>query len=422
LQPGMCVVDQDGAPLPSQAQHQDPDQVLLHVALPTVPGVGYRALQLRSAQPEAGSSPTAAVQISHDEAALHLTNPDLIISIDRMTGNLTRLYDRKREQEWGGEQVGQLYALQETGNDVTLRMASDAAPANQTCTRVEVVEVGELFATVRIHKRLLKCDVVQTLTLWNSGARLDLQTRIYWWGAHNQQVRMILPGSAHRADIVYGAPFYGVGWTETAAGTAPRNSDEIAPADQMNYREVQGWLHMTGGGGGITILTTHPAFHYDDNTLAAVLLRTSPSCGDNRLFWENAGEQVFTFTLLLNERDWRTAHVQQLAAHHLRPPVCSMVRANSGVLPQAQSLLQVHGPSVVLSSLYPGSEPGTTVVRVWETAGVHQTVAFTGAMSEGRAVTVDLLGEESAPALAGEPGDWQLSLPAWGIRTVRLSE
>ena len=71
----------------------------------------------------------------------------------------------------------------------------------------------------------------------------------------------------------------------------------------MNYREVQGWLHVAGTGGGITILTTHPAFHYDDHTLAAVLLRTSPSCGDNRLFWENAGEQVFTFTLLLNGND-----------------------------------------------------------------------------------------------------------------------
>ena len=250
---------------------------------------------------------------------------------------------------------------------------------------------------------------------------LTCKTRIYWWGAHNQQVRLVLPSTVDRADIAYGAPFYGVGWTETAAGTAPRNSDEIAPADQMNYREVQGWLHVAGAGGGITILTTHPAFHYDDHTLAAVLLRTSPSCGDNRLFWENAGEQVFTFTLLLNGHDWRTAHVQQLAAHHLRPPVCRMVRANGGDLPGAKSLLRVGGPSVALSSLYGGSEPGTTVVRVWETAGVQQTVTFTGSLSEGSAVAVDLLDVESAPALTGRPGDWQLSLPPWAIRTVRLT-
>ena len=200
-QPGMYVVDQDGIPLPSQAQQQDPDQILLHVALPTVPSVGYRAFQLRPTQLETGPSPETAVQISQDEAALHLSTPDLIVSVDRMTGNLTRLYDRKRKQEWGGEQVGRLYALQEAGNDVTLRMAADAAPANQTCARVEVAAVGELFATVRIYKRLLKCEVVQTLTLWNSGARLDLQTRIYWWGAHSQQVRLVLPSSANRPTL-----------------------------------------------------------------------------------------------------------------------------------------------------------------------------------------------------------------------------
>jgi alpha-mannosidase len=346
----------------------------------------------------------------------------LIVAIDRVTGNLTRLYDRKRRQEWGGEQIGRLYALRESGNDVTLRMAADAAPADQTFASVEVVAVGELFAVVRIYKRLLSCEVEQTLTVWNSGSRLDLETRVYWWGAHNRQVRMVLPSTADRADIAYGAPFYGVGWTETAAGTAPRNSDEITPADQLNYREVQGWLHINGERGGVTILTTHPAFHYDDQALAAVLLRTSPSCGDNRLFWENAGEQVFTFTLLLNERDWRTAHVQQLAAQHLRPPVCRAVRASSGDLPPAQSLLQVRGPSVALSSLYGGSEPGATVVRVWETAGVQQTVAITGALSKGGAVTVDLVGGESTPSLTGGLGKWQLSLPAWGIRTVRLTE
>ena len=165
-------------------------------------------------------------------------------------------------------------------------------------TKIEVVAVGELYAAVRIHKRLLRCEVEQTITVWSSSARVDLETRIFWWGAHNQQVRLVLPGAQEPTAITYGAPFYGVGWTEVAEGTAPRNSDEIAPADQLSYREVQGWVHVAGNAGGATILTDHPAFHYDDAELSAVLMRTSPSCGDNRLFWENAGEQVFTFTIL----------------------------------------------------------------------------------------------------------------------------
>jgi len=419
-QAGFCLADDDGAPLVTQAQPQGDHQMLVHVALPAIPSVGYRAFKLCPIQAPDAAPTARAIQISQDETAMHLTSAELIVSIDRTTGNLTRLYDRRREQEWGSEQVGRLYATQELGNDVTLRIAPDATVTEQTLIRIEVVEAGALFSTVRIVKHIMHCEVEQTITLWNDEAHLDLQTRIYWWGAHNQQVRMVLPGAAERANVTYGAPFYGVGWTESAEGSLPRNSDEISPSDQSSYREVQGWLHSRGERGGITIFTMHPAFYHDEKTLAAVLLRTSPSCGDNRLFWENAGEQIFTFSLRLNERNWRTSDVQQQAAHQLRLPVAQLVQTQNGDLPIAQSFLQVRGSSVALSSLYPGSIPGVTMVRVWETAGVSQEIAFTGPLGGKAAVSANLL-DEADESLAGEPADWQLSLPAWAIRTVQLT-
>ena len=421
-QAGLNVVDGEGRRLRSQAQQQGDDEIRIHVAVPAdglaIPAVGYRTFGLQTAEDQPA---TAGVQIGQDADVLHLATAELLVAIDRTTGNLARIYDRKRGQEWGGAQVGQLYALRETGNDVTLRMAGGEAPAVQALTNIEVVATGELYTAVRIYKRLLRCEVEQTVTVWSTGARVDLETRIFWWGARSQQMRLVLPGAGEQAAITYGAPFYGVGWTEVAAGTAPRNSDEIAPADQLNYREVQGWVHIAGNTGGATILTTHPAFHYDDAELSAVLMRTSPSCGDNRLFWENAGEQVFTFTILPGEPDWRAARVQELAAQHLRPPAARLVQAQHGDLPQAQSLLQVQGTSVALSSLYDATESGATLVRVWETAGVAQTVTFTGSFSSGAAAIVNLLNEESEPAPGGQAGDWQLDLPAWGIRTLRIT-
>ena len=150
-------------------------------------------------------------------------------------------------------------------------------------------------------------------------------------------------------------------------------------------------------------------------------MRTSPSCGDNRLFWENAGEQVFTFTILGGESDWRAAQAQDLAAQYLRQPAARLVGAQNGDLPQAQSLLQVQGTSVALSSLYEDTESGATLVRVWDTTGVAQTVTFTGPIASGTAAIVNLLNEVSEPAPAGQGGNWQLDLPAWGIRTVRIT-
>jgi hypothetical protein len=417
-EPEMQLVDESGAALPVQVQRAADGQEILHVALEAAPSVGYTAFRMQ--KNAAPAAPGASVAVTQDDRLLQLTSVDFVLAVDRASGNLVRLTDRTRGEEWGGEQVGAVLALGETGNDVTLRMAPDA-PVTQTTLGVEIGEVGPLFATVRIHKRLLRCDVEQTLRLWGSEARLDVETRIYWWGAHRQQVRLVLPSVVDRADISYGAPFYGVGWTEIAAGTAPRNSDEIAPADQLNYREVQGWLHLAGSQGGLTIITDHPAFHFDEGVLSAVLLRTSPSCGDHRLFWENAGEQVFTVTLRLNNPDWRTARVQEQAAFHLRPPAAKFVPQASGTLPAQQSLLQMHGESAALSSLYAERATGATLVRMWETAGIQQEVALTGALTQGQAQGVNLLGEEVGPPLSGNSGSWELSLPAWGIRTVRIN-
>ena len=66
----------------------------------------------RSRQP---TRPVQAVQIRQDAATLQLETADLLVAIDRTTGNLTRIYDRKRGQEWGGDQVGRLYALRGDG-------------------------------------------------------------------------------------------------------------------------------------------------------------------------------------------------------------------------------------------------------------------------------------------------------------------
>lgn len=424
-------VDAAGALLPAQVQQGDDGQRVLYLALKGVPAVGYAGFPLRRGsasdtvletvlETEPETVPTAAVQVAQDDRTLRLANAHFALEIDRSTGNLVRLADRTRGQEWGGAQVGALYAVQETGNDVTLRVA-DAPPVRQVAAGVEVTAVGPLFTTVRIRKQLLKCEVVQTLTVWNHEPRLDLETRIYWWGAQRQQVRLVLPSLGDCSAISYGAPFYGVGWTEIAAGTSPRNSDEIAPADQLNYREVQGWLHLAGEHGGLTIITTHPAFHCADGELSAVLLRTAPSCGDPRLFWENAGEQVFRFTLRPAARDWRSARVQEQAACDLRPPVARLVRGGGGSLPPSQGFLQLQGASAALSSLYVDGATGATLLRLWETAGAAHEVTLAGALAQGQAQIVNLLGEEVDAPLSGQAGSWQFSLPAWGIRTVRIS-
>jgi alpha-mannosidase len=131
---------------------------------------------------------------------------------------------------------------------------------------------------------------------------------------------------------------------------------------------------------------------------------------------------VFAFSLQLNDGDWRTGDVQRQAAFQLRPPAARLVQTGGGDLPPAQSLLQVDGESVAISSLYSAGEAPGVYVRIWETAGARQEVRISGPLAGSGAVVEDLAGNANGEAVVGQAGEWNVGLPAWGIRTVRFGQ
>jgi hypothetical protein len=411
-------VDGGGNALLSQPDELTYGQAGVQALLPEIPAFGYRVFSAQTAGPAPAEPPAAAVYTSK---TLQLRSAGLEVEIDLSTGSLTRLFDRERGQDWGAAQLGQLYSLEESGNDVTLRIRPDAALAHETLTGIEVLASGPLFTRVRIQKQLLKCAVEQVLTLWNHEARLDLDTRLFWWGKKNQQVRLGLSASIPCEAITYGVPFYGAGWNETVEGSGPWNSDEISPEFQMSYREIHDWLYLRGSSGGLMICTDRPGVHHGPQGLEAVLLRTSPSCGDGRLFFDNAGEHNFRFSFVPGGTDWKSAHAQQAAARLLRLPLQRLVQAGQAAgnasLPDTLSLLQVQDARFALSCLYPGAQPGSLVARVWETTGRAGVAHFSGPLAQSQALAVDFM-ETGEQPLRGGPGGWDLEIPAWGIRTV----
>lgn len=414
---GDRVLDQDGQALVAQVERRLPGAVTVQVAVPDVPAVGYRAFGVGR-----GGTPTVGphVLIDDDVATLRLRNAVVEVVMDRRTGSIAHLVDLHRSQEWGGADVGRLSAVREVGTDVTLRTDESQPPLSDALVRIDDPESGPLFTRVCVHKTLHDATVEQTVTLWADAARVDVEVRLYWWGAHDLQLRCGLPSVPDTADITYGSPFYSAGWDDALPDAAPRNRDEILPDDYAHYREVQGWLHLRGAMGGLTVCTAHPAFHHGAEGLAAVLMRTSPSCGDNRLYWENAGEQVYRFVFLLGEQEWREADVSHHGASYLKPPVARLGAAQGGgQLPSTRGFLEVNGDGTLLSSLYPAATPGTTFARLYDALGTGGSVRVSGALAAACADAVDLLGGNRSP-LAGQSGAWHLALTPWRIQTIRL--
>lgn len=375
-----------------------------------VPAIGYQVMR-RDDEPRNTASPS----VTREEGHIQLQSADLRVTVDTSTGAISELLDLRRGHDWGGQRVGRIYALRELANDVVMKL--DPTPLEAEFVSASVTNEGPSRATVRIRKRLLSAEIEQTITLWSALPRVDLETRIYWWGAEEWQIREALPSPQAADRMTYGSPFYACGWAETMPGASPRNPDEVAPDEYLRYREIQGWLHLDGGDAGLTMCTVQDAFHYGDG-LEAILLRTPPSCGDPRLHWKHAGDQRFRFTLLAGEPDWRAADAPWHGAVYIKPPVALRADAgDAGQLPANEGFLEVSDSSVMLSSLQP--DPEGSVCRIFDAMGTGATVRLSGPLAAGSAVATDLLGENPTP-LADEPSARTIDLAPWRIQTIRL--
>jgi len=416
---GLRLLDEAGKPLPSQLDRIDGDQALVQVQVESVPSVGYRLLRTGSAANASEAPATASVKQGTRELEIATTLFD--VTIDRYTGAITRMQDRARSSEWGRIGFGRIRAFAEVGNDVTLRMNPDRDPVNEKLLGVDLTHESPLFTRVQLRKSILDAAVTQTLTIWADDNRIDLETRIRWWGAHNWQLRMALPSVPDAANISYGTPFYGSAWSDITPEAAPRNPDEILLEDYPHYREAQQWLHLRQETGGLLMITSHPGFHHDDFGLSAVLMRTPPSCGDPRLFWENAGEQIYRFSFIATGPDWHDARPFDVANGILRPPVQLTLDGTSGAdWPASQGFLALEAGSAVLSSIAANESDGTLAIRVFEGCGQDERVSLSGPLVDNRSVTaVNLLNQPIADR-DGITDDTGFDLPAWRIQTFRV--
>lgn len=309
--------------------------------------------------PEGGAPELpVGVSVSEEDGMIFITTDKMLLGVNKTTGAIQKLQDRQTGTQWGSASVNRLYAVAEAGNDVTLRTDESAMMGAETVRGVEIVENGSLYLRIRVFKEILKAHVEQDITVWHiDPVRIDLDTRIYWHGKHNVQLRQLLPSAMNCGDVSYGSPFYGSRWVDTVPGCGPGSPDEYLPQDYPLYREVQLWVHQQRRTGGLMMATAHPGFRWGEDGLEAVLLRTPASCGDSRFYWENAGLQIYHFRLQFGGRD-DAPLAYDWGQRLLCPLVAAVGPAELGVLTSEVDpapFIRLTGDNLVLSSVQPVS-------------------------------------------------------------------
>ena len=408
---------------PWQLEEVTRDSCRLHVRVLPVNGLGWKTLGLRQiGHAGASAGRSTELEVREEDDRVVMENQHVRLALGRESGNVLMVHDRSRDVDWAGNGVGEIYALRELGNDVRLEL--DGGPVPAEARWLAVTDIGPLFARCHVRKELLGCNVNQFYTVWADEPRVDCRLEIDWCGERDWHLRMGLPSPAKTEDVWYGSPFFGSRWSDIMREARPRNRDEVSPEIYNEYREVQGWLHLAGRRAGVTVLTLHPAFHFGERGLEALLLRTPQSCGDPRLYWEQTGRLHYEFSLILGDADWRRAGAARLGAVFLRPPVARLLGAvGSGFSDtpgrQSDSALGIELDHVELSALYATNAGRSLTARVWESAGSEANAALSGWLVEDREkIQVDLL--DRSLDLAASPAGSPLRLSPWEIASHSL--
>ncbi|MER3473764.1 MAG: hypothetical protein C4335_06960 [Armatimonadota bacterium] len=159
------LLDDEGHALPVQVLDTSGEEATVCFPIANVPSVGYRAC--RFAQTEDGTAPRVAV---HEDAdAISLSNPKVIVRVDRRTGAITSLRSAEEGTEFVRENVP-LNALQITLGDRVYR-SQDGVHS------VQMEQAGPVLACVRVEGTLGTVARFRSrIVLGALGARVEVQT------------------------------------------------------------------------------------------------------------------------------------------------------------------------------------------------------------------------------------------------------
>ncbi|MCF6286642.1 MAG: alpha-mannosidase, partial [Candidatus Hydrogenedentes bacterium] len=335
--------------------------------LAEVPALGYRCYHARSQVKSVRSeAPLAATHTS-------LENQWWRIELDPYGGHITRLLDKKAGVEIlkGGLILAVIQDNSDTWSHGVKEYRIEAGRFSQA--RLQLVEEGDVLATIQIESSFGKSHAVQELTLYRDNPRIDCRLRVNWQEAYH------LLKVSFETTIADGIATY-----ETPYAHAVREAHGEAEPGQQWF-DLSGTLDSTASG---VIILNDGQYSFDskNNTRRMTLLR-SPAYAhhdpvrysqESRQTLMDQGWHSFHMQILPHTGDWRTAHTPRAAWEHNVPSIPHIESTHPGKRPQVGAMLACDAPNVVLTVLKEQEDGENLVVRGYETDGipVNTTILF----------------------------------------------
>jgi alpha-mannosidase len=369
---GVSVLDSMNHVVPSQLLNSDAstNTYSLLIKANGVPSLGYKVLHV-----VAGTKPFPT---DLKAEGLTLENSALKVIVDKDTGCITSLYDKKSHFEAlaPGACGNQLQTFKDLPKDYDAWNIDpgtlDHFTSIDKADSVELVEKGPLQSAIRVTHNWQSSKFVQDITLDAGSDQVDVVNDFDWHETH-VLLKAAFPLAATSNKATYEVPY---GSIERA--TTRNNSWEQAQFEVPALR----WADLGDAQHGFSLIN-NSKYGYDDkdNVLRISLLR-SPIWPDPDA---DRGHHHFTYALYPHGGDWKQALTVRHGYEYNYQLHAMQVEAHSGSLPAQFAYVTVKPENVVLTALKKAEDSNALIFRVYEWAGksgdveIHVPKGATGA-------------------------------------------
>ena len=345
-----------------------------------VPSLGYRVFRAWSEE-RWHDEHASKLSVSEARDVIILQNEHLFVTIDKHTGHVVSLYDKKAGREMLSGPANVLQAIAEVPGRSTawiIALGDDAdADELDTPDTVEIVNDGPVQARVRVSYRYRDSYVVQEVTLTEDLDRVDFGLQVEWY-ERDCCLKAAFPAAVMGSEGMDGEATF-----EAPLGSLTR------PADGTEV-PAQRWIDVSNTEYGLSLLNDcRYAFDVQGNCMRMTVVRGIPDLDPEA----DVGLHELRYALYPHDHDWRQGDTVRQGWAFNMPLIPRQALRRAGMIapwiapginhamPPAFSFLEVEPQNVVLTTFKLEQEdwgPGAPViVRLYETAGIETTAKLT---------------------------------------------
>jgi len=362
-----AVLDEFGNAIPVQKIDESSIDANLLFLANDIPPFGYKVYCLIE-----GKSPTSTNFLKFNRTEIE--NESLQLKIDKLSGLISEIYDKKSARHVLTESKGNLLQILKDDAHGAWNMRFSKPPQDlDLAQEVKLEEFGPVRATIKVVHAFVgekkekptedfpSSFFTQYISLYDGLPYVEVRNEVSWWENH-KVLKVAFPVNVFSKTARYEIPYASI----------ERPTGFETPFEKARYEvPAQRWADLSDGKYGVALINDcRHGYDTKGNVMRLTLLR-APSFPDPLA---DRGYHKFKYAVYPHTGDFTKGKVVRQGLEFNEPLTVIREEPHKGSLPKTHSFIQISPENVVLNALKKSEDDGDWILRIFETAGEAKNV------------------------------------------------